>query len=330
MRSIDRDTIPEGSDVTTVGVDLGGTNVHAVVLGDDDAVLGRAKLRAPVTEDRTAIVDVVDAAIHCALDEAGGAELAAVGLGSPGVVMHGTVGGATNLPGFLERFSLGELVGEKLGRPVRVTNDVTAAALGEHRLGAGRGTDDLLAVHVGNGVGGGIVLGGRSFEGAAGGAGELGHVIVQRGGRVCPCGRRGCVEAFMGRRAMTLAAERAVAAGRPSVLFDVLREQGGGRVTSPMFREALDRGDELVADLVDAGVDALATGIAAAVNLLDVDVVVLGGDLAEALGEPFRLRVDAAVKPLLFLQPPRIHVVRAELGDASGAIGAALVAREVA
>lgn len=316
--------------MTTVGVDLGGTNIYAVVLDGDDEVRGRAKLRTPTSGDRTGVVDVIDASVHAALDDAGiaVADLDAVGIGTPGVVMDGTVGGASNVPGFLERFSLSELVGEKVDRPVRVTNDVTAAAIGEHRLGAGRGTDDVLAVSVGTGVGGGIVIGGRPFEGAAGGAGEFGHMIVQRGGAVCPCGRRGCVEAYAGRRAMTLAAERAVAAGRSTILFDVQREKDKARATSGVFREAYERGDELVADLLDTAVEALAAGIASAVNLLDVDVVVLGGGLADKLGEPFRSRIDAATRPLLFLQPPRIKVVAAQLGDEGGAIGVALLARE--
>jgi predicted NBD/HSP70 family sugar kinase len=99
---------------------------------------------------------------------------------------------------------------------------------------------------------------------------------------------------------------------------------------SRRFKEALDRGDPLVADLLDDAVEALAAGIASAVNLLDVDVVVLGGGLADKLGEPFRLRVDSATRPHLFLQPPRVQIVAAELGDEGGAVGAALLARDAA
>jgi glucokinase len=316
--------------MVTVGVDLGGTNMYAVVLDGDD-VLGRAKLRTPLTGDRAGVIDVMHAAIQDAIGDAKGVkgkDLEAIGVGTPGVVIDGTVGGASNVPGFLERFSLAQALQERVQVPVRVTNDVTAAAIGEHRMGAGRGADHLLAVSWGTGVGGGLILDGKAYEGGAGGAGEFGHIVVRLGGAVCPCGRRGCVEAYAGRRAIELAAERAQANGAPTVLFDVMAEKDKPRVTSGVVQEALDRGDELTADLLDAAVDALGAGIASAVNLLDVDVVVLGGGLADKLGETYRMRVDAAMRPHLFLQPPRVRLEAAALGDEGGAIGAALLARE--
>jgi glucokinase len=317
--------------VQTVGLDLGGTNMYAVVL-DGDATTGQAKLKTPVSGGRKGVVGVMERAVHEALDDAGLTldDLAAVGVGTPGVVIDGTVGGASNVPGFQDRFSLSEVLSGSLGRPVRVANDVSAAAVGEHRLGAGRGASELLAVFVGTGVGGGLVLRGEPYEGGAGGAGEFGHLIVRQGGAVCPCSRRGCVEAYAGRRAMTLAAERAVAAGTPTLLFEIMEEKGKPRPTSGVFAEAFSRGDPLIADLLDDAIDALGAGIASTVNLLDVDVVVLGGGLADRFGEPFRARLEAAMAPLLFLQPARVELRSAELGDAGGAIGAALLAREVA
>jgi glucokinase len=315
--------------VTTVGVDLGGTNISTVVL-DGDEVRGRSKLKTPTGGDRTGVVDVIAASVHDALDRAGRTreDIDGLGVGSPGVVIDGTVGGASNVPDFQERFSLADLLESELGVRTRVTNDVTAAAVGEHRLGAGRGCDALLCVFVGTGVGGGLVLNGEPYEGG-GGAGEFGHLIVRQGGAVCPCGRRGCVEAYAGRRAMALAAERARAAGRETVLFDVMAEKGKARPTSGVFAEAYARGDELVADLLDDAVSALGAGIASAVNLLDVDLVVLGGGVGDRLGADFRTRVEAAARPLLFLQPPRVRVVAAELGGDGGAIGAALLARDL-
>lgn len=314
----------------TVGLDLGGTNLYAVVL-DDDRVTGRAKLRTPASGGRGGVLAVMRSAVDEAVQDAGLhlRDVAAVGVGTPGIVIDGTVGDAANVPGFQDRFALAERLAEDLERPIRVVNDVTAAAVGEHRLGAGRGASDLLAVFAGTGVGGGLVLRGEPYEGA-GGAGEFGHLIVRQGGAVCPCGRRGCVEAYAGRRAMTMAAERALAAGTPTVLFEVMEEKGKPRPTSGVFAEAFGRGDPLVADLLDDAIDALAAGIASAVNLLDLEVVVIGGGLADRFGQPFRSRLEAAMQPLLFRQPPRVRLVAAELGDAGGAIGAALLGREVA
>ncbi len=315
----------------TVGIDLGGTNIYSVVL-DGDTVVGRAKRKTPGKGGRDRVVEALLDAAHEAAASAGLdiGQLDAVGVGSPGVVIDGTVGGGANVPGFDERFDLGGLLRDPLGRPVRIANDVTAGAVGEHRLGGGRGVDDLLCVFAGTGVGGGLILRGRPFEGSHGGAGELGHLIVRQGGEVCPCGRRGCVEAYAGRRAMELAAERGRAAGTPTLLFDVMADKGKPRATSGVFRTAFESGDRVVADLLEEAARVLAAGIASAVNLLDLERVVLGGGLADQLGAPFRRWVDAALQPLLFLQPPRIELVAAELGDEGGAIGAALLAREVA
>lgn len=318
--------------MVTVGVDLGGANVHVLVLDDDDARVGRSLMRTPTNGDRTAVLEVMEAAVHDALDEAGAkiSDVDRVGIGTPGVVIDGTVGGATNVPGWYERFSLAEAFRNQIGVPVRIANDITAAAVAEHRLGAGRGCDHLLVVFVGTGVGAGLVLNGQPYEGAVGGAGEFGHTVVVRGGAVCPCGRRGCVEAYAGRRAMAQAAERAVAMGRETILFDVMDEREKRRPTSGTFKEAFERGDELVADLIDSAVAALGAGIASAVNLLDVDAVVIGGGLTDRLGERFLTGIDAAVRPHLFLQPPRVRLVRDELGDEAGALGAALLSREPA
>lgn len=316
--------------MVTVGVDLGGTNVQTIVLGDDDERLGWSKMKTPPTGDRATVLDVLDAGIHAALGDADLSldDVTQIGIGTPGVVIDGTVGGASNVPGWFERFSLREGMSSKIGKPVRVANDVTAAAAAESRFGAARGFQQALVVFVGTGVGAGLVIHGKPYEGALGGAGEFGHTVVQLGGAVCPCGRRGCVEAYAGRRAMEMAADRAVAAGRETVLFSVQDDKGKARITSGVVKEALERGDELTADLVDGAVEALGAGIASAVNLLDVEVVVIGGGLADKLGEPFLRNIEAAMVPHLFLVPPKVQVAAAELGDESGALGAAVIARD--
>lgn len=316
--------------MVTVGVDLGGTNIQVVVLDDDDERLGASKMRTPLDGDRTNILEVMDAAINDAVGAAdlSLADVAAIGVGTPGVVIDGTVGGAANVPGWGERFSLQTGLEQRVERPVRVVNDVTAAATGEHQLGAGRGADDLLVIFVGTGVGGGLILGGQPYEGAFGGAGEFGHTVVHEGGAVCPCGRRGCVEAYAGRRAMENAVDRALAAGIDTIVPSLVEERGKVRMTSGIVRDALAKGDPLIADLVDGAIDALGAGIASAVNLLDVERVVIGGGLADKLGPSFRHRVESAMRPSLFLVPSRVEVVSAELGDEGGAVGAALVARD--
>jgi len=316
----------------TVGVDLGGTNTYTLVVDEDGQTLGSSKMKTPLSGDHLGVIDVMETGVLAALDDAGVErdEVSAVGIGTPGVVIDGTVGGASNVPGWSERFSLGDMLRDRLQLPVRVANDVTAAAVGEHREGAGAGMDDVLVVFVGTGVGAGLVLNGQPYEGASGGAGEFGHMVVVLDGATCPCGRRGCVEAYAGRRAMEQAAERARMQGTATVLFDIMEKKGKHRPTSGVFKQALDDGDELTADLLHEGIRALAAGIASAVNLLDVEAVVVGGGLADKLGDWFQIRLEAAMRPHLFLQPPEVKLLPAQLADRSGALGAALLARDVA
>jgi glucokinase len=314
----------------TVGVDLGGTNTTTLVVDDDGTQLGSSKMKTPLSGDHLGVIDVIEAGVLAACDDADVplAEIDAVGIGTPGVVVDGTVGGASNVPGWSERFSLGDMLGDRLGRPIRVANDVTAAAVGEHRRGAGRGMENVLVIFVGTGVGAGLIIGGQAYEGSWGGAGEFGHMVVVLDGATCPCGRRGCVEAYAGRRAMEQAAERARTQGTSTILFDVMERKGKQRPTSGVFKQALDEGDELTAELLHDGIRALAAGVASAVNLLDVEAVVVGGGLADKLGDWFQIRLEAAMRPHLFMQPPEVRLLPAALGDASGALGAALLARD--
>ncbi len=316
----------------TVGVDLGGTNIQFAVVDGDDQIIGRAKMRTPRAGHRADVLDVMYAGITAAVDDAGSAlaDIDAIGVATPGIVVDGTVGGATNVPGWNERFSLVAQLGRLVDRPIRVANDVNASAAAEHRLGAGQGHDDLLVVFAGTGVGAGLILDGRLYEGARGGAGEFGHTVVEVDGAVCPCGRRGCVEAYSGRGAMEAQARRAVAAGRATILFDVMEEMGRQRASSGVFLEALGRGDELTADLLDGAVRALAAGIASSANLLDVSHVVMGGGLADKLGSWLLLRVQSAMTPMLFLQPSHLAISPAALGDDAGVLGVAFLARSLA
>jgi glucokinase len=239
---------------------------------------------------------------------------------------EGTVQGAANLPGFDERVPLAELVGKALDvKRVRLDNDVNVGTVAEHQLGAGRGFDNLLAVFSGSGVGGGLILGGRLFTGAHGAAGEIGHMVVVEGGEVCNCGRRGCAEAYAGRVAMERAARAAAAVGRPTQLLAIQERRGRPRMTSGVFAEALEAGDPLAHELVERAVQALATAIASAVNLVDVEAVLIGGGLGDRLGEPFVRRIQTAMIPHLFVPASLVEVLPCALGDLSGALGAALL-----
>jgi glucokinase len=276
----------------------------------------------------------VAAALEAALTEAcraaslEPAALRGVGIGSPGIVdgATGSVSSARNLPGWNGTFELGAAVREALGAPVVVGNDVQVATEAEFKLGAGRPYRSLLGVFWGTGVGGGLILDGKGWLGK-GGAGEIGHVVVKAGGAKCPCGRRGCMEAYAGRAAMEARARKRVKKGKRTDLFKLMEERGRTRLTSGVWARALEHGDKLAIKLLDDAVDALGVGIASAVNLLDVEAVVIGGGLGVRFGDPLAQRIAAAMQPHLFNDqyPPKVHV--AALGDLGGAIGAALLAK---
>jgi glucokinase len=307
------------------GIDLGGTKIQAAIVGRDGEVLGEARRPTPTSggpDDVAAqMVDALRAAAAAASVETD--SLSGVGVGSPGDADEetGTVSAARNLPGWEGSFPLGPRLSEALGTPVRIGNDVQVATEAEAKLGAGRPYDSLIGVFWGTGVGGGLILDGRPWLGR-GAAGEIGHMVVKRGGARCPCGRRGCMEAYAGRAAMEAKARRAHEAGAKTVLFEIMEEHGRDRLTSGIWERALHKHDALAEKLIDRAVRYLAAGIASAINLLDVEAVIIGGGLGVRFGEPYVKRIEKRMTRHLFVDdnPPAMHV--AALGDLGGAIGA--------
>jgi len=306
----------------TLGVDLGGTKIQVVAI-TNRRVVGEARHLTPQTDAQA----VVDEIIAAAREAAGTGTVKAVGVGTPGsITSEGHVSMAANVPGFMHDVPLGPSVSKAFdGVPVTVDNDVRAASMGEFHRGAGRPFRDLLGVFVGTGVGGGVIIDGKLRRGR-GNAGEIGHTVVRDGGRECTCGRRGCLEAYAGRMSIERAARRKQADGAQTVLFDVMKRKGRDRVTSSVIAEALDRGDELTRSLIDQAVDALGIAIANAQNILDVEAVIVGGGLGDRLGPPFVRRVAEAMRPRLRVPEHEPAVLTTQLGDLSGAVGAAVIA----
>ncbi|MFL5816964.1 MAG: ROK family protein [Conexibacter sp.] len=312
------------------GIDLGGTKIQTVVVDADSSVLGQARHPTPTSGGPADVAAAMAAALREAAEAAGiePSALNGVGVGSPGAIDAdaGTVSGARNLPGWAGTFPLAEVLGQQLGTPVELGNDVQVATDAEVALGAGRGYRSLLGVFWGTGVGGGIVLDGKPWVGR-GAAGEIGHVVVKRGGRRCPCGRHGCLEAYAGRAAMEARAREKHAEGNKTDLFKLMEHHDRTRLTSGIWARALEHEDKLATELIDEAVEALGAGIASAVNLLDCEAVVIGGGLGVRFGEPYVERIRTTMQPHLFVDERPPAVMLAALGDLGGAIGAALLAR---
>ena len=310
------------------GIDLGGTKIQTAVIDDGGEVVADARRPTPTEggpEDvATAMAEAMREAGESAKLET--AALEGIGVGSPGDVDEktGAVSGARNLPGWEGSFPLADTLSEALGAPVRVGNDVSVAVDAEARLGAGRPYHSFIGVFWGTGVGGGVILDGKPWLGR-GAAGEIGHMVVKMGGARCTCGRRGCMEAYAGRGAMEIEARREHDKGTKTELFKIMKKKGHVRLTSGIWERALEDGDKLAEKLIDRAVKALAAGIASAVNLLDVEAVVIGGGLGVRFGDPYVKRISKHMRKHLFVDdnPPDMHV--AELGDFGGAIGASLL-----
>ena len=312
------------------GIDLGGTKIEAIVVTAENEVLGQARRPTPTEGGpQDVAVQMADALTGAA--EAAGVrttDLAGIGVGSPGDVDEetGAVANARNLPGWGGSFDLAKVLSDRLGADVFVGNDVQVATQAEFELGAGKPYHSLLGVFWGTGVGGGLILNDLPWLGR-GGAGEIGHMVVRRGGAHCPCGRRGCMEAYAGRAAMEERARREIGKGAKTDLFKLMKERGRTRLTSSVWWHAHQQQDPLATDLLDRAVKALGAGVASAVNLLDVEAVVIGGGLGVRFGQPFAERIASEMHPHLF-NDSRLPAVRvAGLGDLGGAIGAALLAR---
>ena len=300
------------------GIDLGGTKIEAIVVDPDQKILGNARRPTPTEGGPQDVADQMAEALTAAAKEAGveTSELAGIGVGSPGDVDEkaGTVARARNLPGWEDEFDLAGALSDKLGSKVYVGNDVQVATQAEFDLGAGRQYSSLLGVFWGTGVGGGLILDGKPWLGR-GGAGEIGHMVVKMDGAHCPCGRRGCMEAYAGRAAMEARARREADKGTKTDLFRIMKQRGRTRLTSSVWAHALDHEDSLATELIDRAIKALGAGVASAVNLLDVEAVIIGGGLGVRFGEPMVKRIAHAMHPHLFNdeRPPAIMV--AGLGD---------------
>lgn len=303
------------------GVDVGGTNIEVGVVDSDHKVIDRAKCNTPVEGPESVIEAIVE--LIGELDE----DPVAVGAGIPGVIHAGEALTVPNLKNWVEQVDVGGELEGRLGVPVALGNDVNVGLLGEWVAGCANGVDNVLGVWMGTGIGGGLILEGRPFTGSRGAAGEIGHVIARPGGALCTCGRRGCVEAYAGRRSMAAVAASMVDAGRHTALFEIRDDEGKEHLTSKVWARALDESDELAEQLFGMAIETLGIGVASVVNTLDVELVVIGGGLAEKLGQDLADRIEEAAKPWMLRPNPELAWLPAALGDDSGVVGAAALAR---
>lgn len=313
-----------------LGIDLGGSHIGVGVVDGTGKLIAREVVPTLVAAGPEGVIaDLAGAArrIIVSLSDDRGS-LVGAGVGVAALVDHrqGTVEMAPNLKWY--GVPLKSILEEELGLPVLLENDANAAALGENWVGAGAGTRHMICVTVGTGIGGGLILGGRLHRGAGGFAGEVGHLRVAEDGPLCGCGRHGCLEAVasataMAREGAALLARRLASGTGHDTPLGRLAEGDPARVNTRMLFEADRQGDGGAAEIINRAARFLGLGLAQAVNLLNPEVIVIGGGVGQA-GERFLDPVRNALATSALEEPAsRVRVVAAGLGTDAGILGAA-------
>jgi glucokinase len=313
-----------------LGIDIGGTKLAVAVSTPDGTVLAEARRPSDATSGPdgmiAAVVDMARRVVRDAGRELDDVDRIGIACGGPLDPWRGVVRNALNNPGWVD-VPLVARIEAALGRPAYLDNDANAAALGEHRFGAGRGVADLVFLTVSTGVGGGVIAGDRLLRGANGNAAELGHLTVDAHGRRCHCGSTGCLEAYVSGTNIAVRAREALTAdGRPSPL----RDRDSSALSAVEVVDAVRAGDPLAQSVWDETMTLLGAGIASMIHAFNPSRVLLGGGVTKAgdlLFEPVRRIVAERTMPWLH---EVVSILPAELGDRSGVLGAVAIALDPA
>lgn len=315
-----------------VGVDLGGTHMQFGVVDRNHAIIGRARAKTDSAEGSEAVIARLVAGVHEACRDASLAitDIAAVGVASAGAIdtPRGLIVESPNLRWY--DLPLRDILADKLNTPVALTNDVNGAVWGEYHLGAGKpppgskSAGDVFGLWIGTGVGGGLVIHGRIYDGDRYTAGEIGHTIMEPD---APRGRR-TVEDLCSRSGMSRTIREALPRYPDSMLAELIDAETG-IVSSRALAQAAAAGDELAILVANRSAHLVGITLANVVTLLAMDCVIVGGGITEAMGEPFLQRIRASFDEHVF--PARnkaCRIVPTQLADNAGLLGAALLAQE--
>ena len=302
----------------TVGIDIGGTNTVFGIVDEQGHILSHDGIKTKDYPDINVYADTVAGHLRSLIEAAGGIELInGIGVGAPNANYYtGQIEQAPNLP-WKGTIPLARMLRERLTRPVTLTNDANAAALGEMTYGVARGMKDFIMITLGTGVGSGIVINGRLVYGHDGFAGELGHVIVRRGGRLCGCGRRGCLETYCSATGIVRTVHEMLSStDTPSLLRDIPLD----KVTSKDIYDAAEQGDKLALEIFRFTGTVLGEAFADFIAFSSPEAIVLFGGLAKA-GEyimaPIREAMDANV---MSIYKGKTRLLTSALKDSDAAV----------
>lgn len=310
----------------SIGIDIGGTKILAAVFDRKFKTLAEIKLKTRTDKGEEYFLDSVHEAVDVALKEAGVkvGRVVGAGVGCPGFIdeERGIVLASPNIP-FLKSYALSKRLSKRIYAPVVLGNDVQTGLYGEFSFGAARGYQNVLGIFMGTGVGGALILNGKLYRGASGSAGEIGHVLYDPQGPLCGCGRRGCLEAFTGR--LAISSEAAILVARQKARH--LAEKTGTdlkSIKSGAMAKAIEEGDKALEDLIREKARIVGRVMGSLVNLLSPELIVLGGGVVEAMPRLIVREADTAMREqAIGPSAARVKVVPAKLGDHSIVLGAA-------
>ncbi len=307
-----------------LAVDLGGTKIVAAVVLPDGKIISRKYCLALADKGPEAVIDRLLSAANSAMSQAKlkTSELTEIGIAAAGIldVEEGIITTSPNLPNWHD-VPLRNIVADRLGITTYIINDANAAALGEHRFGAGKGVDNLIYLTVSTGIGGGIIIGGRLYSGSDGCAGEIGHMTIEAHGPQCKCGNFGCLEVLASGTAMAKEAAECLSQGETSSILD-FAEGRFENITAETVALAARQGDPIACDIVSRAASYLGIGLANLVNIFNPELIVIGGGVSK-MGDMLLEPARKVIKERAFQLPVRrVRIVRARLGSNAGILGA--------
>jgi glucokinase len=312
-----------------ISIDMGGTKMLGCAINSTDNIFARVKFSVdpdtPSKEYIKSLVELVNTVTEEGELKQG--QVKAVCIGVPGTVnpVTGVIGLAPNLG--LKNFKIKALLEKEIHIPVLIENDVNLGALGIKNFGVGKDADNLLAVFIGTGIGGGLILNGKLFRGANYSAGEVGHILVEENGPQCGCGKNGCFEAIASRTAIVNNIINDVKSGKKSVLEKMVTK--GERIKSKALAKALTDGDKVVMNRVSEVCNVIGGVLASITNLLNLEMIVLGGGLIEAADDFMMPKIKKAFDShVLSTSAEGMKILASKLADDAAIFGGIAIAEE--
>jgi glucokinase len=314
-----------------LGIDLGGTKVEAAIFDGEGKILGRHRTKTEAWRSEEEVFERIAGVAAQAItnSQIEPYQVAALGIGTPGPLdpQTGYIIETANLP--FKNFPLGPRLSERFNCPFAMANDVDAGTYGEYKAGAAQGASIVLGVFVGTGIGGGIIMHNEIYGGFNKNAAEIGHVVIRAEGPPDKRGVPGTLEYYTSRTGITRTLKEAIKKGKKSKISKKIDKKNGA-ISSGDIRACYDAGDALVKKVVDRAAKYLGLAIGGYVNVMSPELIVMGGGVVEAMGEPFVKRIEKYAHKVAFsFSMNGVRIVQAKLGDDAGITGAAMLAKEL-